>query len=263
MTRTAAEKTLKLRRVLRGLRRMYGTIAPLRLKRGAGLDTLIEAMLSQNTNMINARRGYRMLRRRFKTWAEVLAAPVGDVQREIAICGLARMRARRLQALLRTIQTQRGRLSIDFLARESPEAAFEYLMSFHGIGPKTAAFTLLFGFGHAVLPVDNGVLRVVRRLRLVRPKARDLEAERVLSPLIANGAHHPTHVLLFRHARERCRPRNPKCGECTLLKLCPHGQRIVKHRPPDRRVEPPPRPARPLRLAGFVSAGLIRHEGEE
>src|SRR4051812_49690099 len=113
-------------------------------------------MLSQNTNMVNARRGYFMLRRRFASWAEVMAAPVGEVQREIAVCGLARMRARRLQNLLRTIQERHGRLSIGQLARQTPEAAFEYLMGLFGIGPKTAAFTLLFGLGHPILPVDNG-----------------------------------------------------------------------------------------------------------
>lgn len=263
MSRTAAEKRLKLRRVLRGLERMYGKNPKRKTPTATGLDTLVEAMLSQNTNMVNARRGYRMLRRRFRSWAEVMNAPVGDVQREIAVCGLARMRARRLQDLLRTIKDRHGRLSIEHLARETPDAAFEYLMGLFGIGPKTAAFTLLFGLGHPILPVDNGVLRVVRRLRLVRAKARDLEAERVLSPLIAKGAHFAMHVLMFRHAKERCRPRNPKCGECGLLGMCPHGQRVVRHRPPSSAEEFVPLKRRPVRLAGFVSAGLVRHEGEE
>jgi endonuclease-3 len=104
-----------------------------------------------------------------------------------------------------------------------------------------------------VLPVDNGVLRVVRRLRLVRPKARDLEAERVLSPLIEKGNHYPTHVLMFQHAKERCRPRNPKCGECKLVAVCPHGQRRVKHRPVE--LDEPGR-RRLAVLAGYVSAGI-------
>jgi endonuclease III len=255
-----AEKKSKLRRVLKGLQRMYGAVTAPRPRRGAGLDTLVEAMLSQNTNMTNARRGYRMLRRRFANWADVMRAPVGDVQREIAVCGLARMRARRLQDLLRKIEADRGgTLSIDFLAKRPAEEAFEYLLGFFGIGPKTAAFTLLFGFGHPVLPVDNGVLRVLRRLRLVRPKARDLEAEQVLSPLITPGNHYATHVLLFRHAKERCRVRNPKCDECKLLALCPHGKRRVKHRPVAVEDLPKKRP----RLAEIISAGIIRHVEEE
>ena len=260
MSRRTDEKRRRLRRILKGLVRMYGAVKPLRCRRGAGLDTLVEAMLAQNTNMINATRGYRMLRRRFDSWAAVLAAPVGEVQREIAVCGLARMRARRLQALLGTVLEQRGSLSLDFLAKRPVEEAFDYLMSFHGIGPKTAAFTCLFGFGHPLLPVDNGVLRVVRRLGLVRAKARDLEAERVLSPLIGAGDHHPTHVLTFRHAKERCRVRNPKCGECRLLSLCPYGRRKVEHRPSEVDAVEVKRRKAPIAL--YISAGLVKHEEE-
>ena len=215
-------KIAKLRLVLRGLVRMYGprTWTP----NGSGLDTLVEAMLAQNTNMANAERGYKQLRRQFRTWNQVLAAPVQDVQRCIAICGLARMRARRLQALLARIRDERKRLNIDFLREADVRTAYEWLTRFHGIGPKTAAFTLLFAFEHPVLPVDNGVLRVLRRTRLVRPKARDAEAERVLSPLIPRGRHYAMHVLLFTHAKQRCRPKNPKCDECALLELCPFGK---------------------------------------
>lgn len=242
---------------------MYGPVEAPRPRRGLALDTLVEAMLAQNTSMVNAERGYRMLRRRFASWRRVMAAPVGDVQREIAVCGLSRMRARRLQAMLRLIDEQRGGLSVDFLRTEPTEAAYAYLMSFHGIGPKTAAFTLLFGCGHPLLPVDNAVLRVLRRLRLVRPKARDAEAQRVLSPLIPDGDHYAAHVLLFRHGKERCRPKNPKCDECALLRLCPHGRRVVRHRPPERGAAAPVKRRRPMPLARFISAGIVKNREEE
>src|SRR5215207_5413358 len=100
------QKRVKLRRSLILLRRMYGrrSYTP----QGRGLNVLVEAMLSQNTNMANSTRGYRALRRRFPTWTKVMNAPMEDVQRQIAICGLARMRAHRLQALLRRVRELRG-----------------------------------------------------------------------------------------------------------------------------------------------------------
>ena len=255
-------KRAKVRRVLRRLEQMYG--ARTWRKPACGLDVLVEAMLAQNTNMANATRGYRQLRRRFRTWGAVMDAPVEEVQRHIAICGLARMRARRLQDMLRLIRARRGRLTIEFLRREEPRAAYEWLTAFHGIGPKTAAFTLLFAFGHPVLPVDNGVLRVLRRTRLVRPKARDAEAELKTSPLIPAGRHYAMHVLLFAHAKQRCRPKNPKCGECRLLELCPHGKRRVRHAPPDRSeaLAAPLGRKRPAALSRFASDGLRRHAAE-
>lgn len=226
----------RLRRVLRELNVMYELPARAHAKPRV-LDTLVEATLAQNTSMPNAIRGYNALRRDLPTWAKVADAPVELVQRAIAICGLSRMRARRLQAMLQRIRAEHGRVSLESLRKRSPADARAYLESFHGVGPKTTAFVALFSLDHPVLPVDNGVLRVVRRLRLVRPKARDAEATEVLSPAIADGDHRAMHLLLFRHAKLRCRPANPKCVDCRLLDLCPHGKRRVRHLPTRELVE--------------------------
>src|SRR5258707_632781 len=114
------KRSAQSRQVLRGLARMYGDVVPPRPYRGAGLDALVEAMLSQNTSGANA---------------------------------------------------------------------------------------------------------------------RDLEAERVLAQLIPTDRHYETHILLFQHAKKRCRPKNPKCEECALLKICPYGQRVVKHLREDREAD--------------------------
>jgi endonuclease-3 len=251
----------RVERVLARLTKMYGPRAWRR--RGRGLDVLVGAMLAQNTNLVNAKAGYRQLRRQFPTWTRVMDAPVADVQRQIAICGLARMRAHRLQAMLRRIRADRGTLSVEFLADEPRDAAYAYLMGFHGIGPKTAAYTLLFSFGMPVMPVDNGILRVAKRLRLVRAKARDAEAGRVLEKLTAAADVYPMHVLAFAHAKARCRPKNPKCHECRLLELCPHGQRRVKHKPAEPTVEPKPRRIGKVSLSRYASDGLARRATDE
>jgi endonuclease-3 len=245
------ERARRVRRIDRLLQRMHGP--QVWAREGSGLDMLVEAMLAQNTNLQNALSGYRQLRRAFPTWPKVLAAPVGDVQRQIAVCGLARMRARRLQALLRRLKDERGRLDIDFLARLPIDQAEQYLLSFHGIGPKTAAYTLLFAYGMPIFPVDNGILRVARRLRLVRLIARDAEAGKVLAQLTPPKRIYALHVLMFMHAKTLCRPKNPKCDECLLLELCPHGQRRMRHRPPDPVVRVN---GRPVILSRYASAGI-------
>src|SRR5690349_6287884 len=80
-------------RIVRALNRLVLMHGPRVWKSdGPCLDVLIYCMLSQNTNMANARSGYRQLRRAFRSWREVMNADVRDVQRNIAVCGLARMR---------------------------------------------------------------------------------------------------------------------------------------------------------------------------
>ena len=234
--------------------------------RGRCIDVLIAAMLAQNTNMANARSGYRQLRRAFSSWTQVMEAPVHEVQRCIAVCGLARMRARRMQALLRTIKERHGKPDLQFVRDQTPDAALEYLMSYYGIGPKTAACTLLFAFNMPVFPVDKGIHRMSRRLKLARAKAPEAEASRTIAAALVPTAaspcpHYPLHVLMFNHAKTYCRPRNPKCRQCPLVTLCPYGKLRLRHRRKKDLETPPPKPRgpRPIILSSRPSAGLVKH----
>lgn len=224
-------------------------------------------MLAQNTNMANARAGFKQLRRAFDSWTKVMNAPVADVQRAIAVCGLARLRARRMQALLHAIKQRHGKLDLQFLRAEEPRAALEYLMSYYGIGPKTAAYTLLFSFNMPVFPVDRGIHRMVRRLRIVRAKAGEAETGETIERTLAAPATqcYPLHVLMFAHAKQFCRPRNPKCRQCNLVTICPAGKLRLRHRK-SREIDPVSKPARrprPIILSRRASAGLVKHGDRE
>lgn len=253
------ERAARVRRIDRLLERIHGrqNFEPT----GKGLDILVEAMLAQNTNLANAASGYKQLRRALPTWNKVLAAPIGEVQRHIAVCGLARMRARRLQALLARIKHEHGKLDINHLATHEPQAALDYLLSLHGIGPKTASYTLLIAFGMPLFPVVNGVVRVARRLRLIRTKARDAEASRVLAQLTPTPRMYPLHTLMFTHAKKTCRAKNPKCDECLLLDLCPYGKRKIRHKQPSE-MELVPLLRRRI-LSRFASDGIVKHGEDE
>ena len=224
-------------------------------------------MLAQNTNLANALSGYKQLRREFASWTAVMSAPVNAVQRTIAICGLARLRARRMQALLREIKRRHGKLDLQFLADQPPQSAFEYLTSYYGIGPRTAAYTLLFSFNMPLFPVDKGIHRMARRLKIVRPKAGEAETGHTIERALSSPSTQcfPLHVLMFDHAKKFCRPRNPKCRQCNLVMMCPSGKLRLRHRKSveiDTPIKSPRRP-RPLILSRHASAGLIKHGDED
>jgi endonuclease-3 len=263
-SRCTAARRLRAEEILATLSTHHAPLlADKQRRRRDGIDTLVLAFLSQNTNMSNARAGYKQLRRAFPTWSKLLDAPIRDIQRPIAVCGLARMRAHRLHSLLSFIKKRHGKLSLDFLSAYTPDDAYAYLTSYHGIGPKTAAYTLCFAFDMPVLPVDHGIWRMSRRLRLVRPKANEKETTLTLQKLLPAGAHFPMHVTMFAHAKQYCRPRNPKCRDCPLVDQCAHGRARLRHRKDESsKLDVPPKHIRSLILSRFASAGIPKHPTE-
>jgi endonuclease-3 len=176
---------------------------------GRGVDVLVDTILSQNTSAANSDAGYRQLRRRFRSWNQVADAPVDEVERHIRVSGLSRQKAPRIQAILQQIRADRKKIDLQFLAELDEQAAYDYLMKFTGVGPKTANCVLLFAFGLGVFPVDTHIHRIARRLKLIGPRTTAERAHDVLKPMIAKKDRYEMHVLLIEHGRRTCRAINP------------------------------------------------------
>jgi endonuclease-3 len=219
---TDADARKLLRRTLGLLRRAYGP----REWSGPGnaVDELVATILSQNTSDANSSAGYRRLRRRFRKWAAVADAPVEEVERCIRVSGLSRIKAPRIQGILRQIRRERGTIGLEYLAALAPEDAYRQLVRFDGVGPKTALCVLLFALGVPVFPVDTHIFRIARRLGVLPQAVPAERAHEVLMPLIPPKGRYAMHVLLIAHGREICRARNPKCLDCDLLPMCAFGQ---------------------------------------
>jgi len=137
---------------------------------------LVETILSQNTSAANSTAGYRQLRRRFRSWNQVADAPVEEVERHIRVSGLSKQKAPRIQAILRQIRADHGKINLQHPQQLDEEAAYDHLRRFKGVGPKTAHCTLLFAFGMATFPVDTHIHRIALRLGLIPPRTTAEEA---------------------------------------------------------------------------------------
>jgi endonuclease III len=188
---------------------------------GKAVDVLIDTILSQNTSAANSNAGYRRLRRRFRSWNQLADAPVDEVERCIRISGLSRIKAPRIQQLLRQIKTDRGKIDLQFLAEMEDLAAYQYLTAFQGVGPKTAACTLLFAFGKMVFPVDTHIHRIAIRLGLIDKGASPEAAQETLTSMIPPGDRYAMHLLWIEQGRKVCRASSPRCDDCVLSKICP------------------------------------------
>ena len=227
---TRAEKPTKpsSRRIRAVFTRLQRTQPPFEPKpRRPVLDELVMTLLSQHTSDINSGRAFAQLKERMPDWQQVARAPVSDVAAAIRPGGIAEVKARRIKQVLSEVWEREGRLDLDRLDSLDDGEAFDYLCSFHGVGPKTAACVLVFSMGRPAFPIDTHVHRVTRRLGLIPDGTSADAAHSLLEPAVPPDLRYEFHVQLIRHGREVCKARHPRCSECVLLDLCPAGQAFL------------------------------------
>ncbi len=200
------------------LREMYGV--PEWRPHLSPLDELVSTILSQSTSDTNRDKAFDALKARFPSWEAVRDAPLDDVIAAIRPAGLANQKAPRIQEVLQRITAERGELNIDFLADLPLEDARRWLTSLNGIGPKTAAIILLFGFGRPAFPVDTHVHRLSRRIGLIGPKVSAEKAHAIMEQIVPPEDYLVFHLNLIWHGRQVCHARNPKCSLCPLQDYC-------------------------------------------
>ncbi len=224
----------RVRSIRDRLRAAYGR--PIPAPHGAPVDELVLTVLSQNTNDRNRDVAYARLRERFSSWPAVRDAGEDAVEEAIRPGGISRVKARRIQQILRAV----GDDDLSWLADAPLADGREYLMSLPGVGRKTAACVLLFSYGRPDVPVDTHVFRVGTRLDLFRAGASLDEAHDEMLRLVDPDDAFEAHVALIRHGRRTCVARVPRCADCPLRRMCPEGRVRLAAGGPTR-----PRAARP------------------
>ena len=217
-----AEQQLTPAEIVSRLAALYGE--PEWRPHGDPMTELVLTILSQNTTDTNSGRAFMRLHKRFDSWDALAEAPVEEIEREIAVGGLAKQKAPRIKASLAAIREQRGSWDLDFLRDLPLDEAKAWLRELSGVGPKTAACVLMFALGLPALPVDTHVHRVAQRLGLVPPKATPEKAHDILESALDPELVYPLHISLIKHGRRLCRAQRPLCAECPLLDGCPAGQ---------------------------------------
>jgi endonuclease-3 len=188
------------------------------------LDMLISVILSQATSDANSARTYDALKKKFPVWDAVLRARPETLVETIRLGGLANQKAAVIRDLLKQIKERHGSFDLSFLRALPALEAVEYLSSFRGVGPKTAACTLLFACGLEVFPLDTHIFRVLRRVGLIPARCSDRFAHEVMNRVVPADKFYSFHVNLIRHGRKLCRPRDPLCGRCPVVEYCDYGR---------------------------------------
>ena len=191
------------------------------------VDELVMTVLSQHTSDINRDRAFTRLKERLPTWEQVLHAPVEEVADAIRPGGIAEVKSRRIQEILREIERRQGSLDLRDLHELSDEEVEDYLCSLPGVGPKTAACVLVFSMGRAAFPIDTHVHRIVKRLGWVPGNASAERVHRELTPKVPADIRYDLHVAFIEHGRRVCKPRMPRCTDCVVFDLCEAGPQLL------------------------------------
>jgi endonuclease-3 len=223
-----AAATDKVLRVHERLCQVYGCPIPY-FHNLDPLSELVSALLSHRTKNRDSDRAYRQLRAQFPSWEAVRDAAVLEIEQAIAPCTYPEQKAPRLKQVLQLITTQRGNLTLEFLANLNVTEARSWLETLPGVGPKTSAAVLCFSnLRRRALPVDSHHHRVAIRVGLIPPKVAVGPAHALLEAQLPAAwtaqQVYDNHEVMMLHGQRCCFYAKPACDRCPILDLCSFGQ---------------------------------------
>jgi len=188
---------------------------------GGAFETLVQTILSQNTNDRNSEAAMKKLRQHYKINPRTLAkARASTLIPYIKQAGLYRSKGPRIIHTSRIINERYGGRLTKVLNQPYPQAKQE-LMTLPGVGPKTADILLAFVAKNPVIPVDTHIARVTKRLGIVGSKADYEEIRTSLEALIPPRDRVRVHLSIIAFGRAVCRAPRPRCPICPVNKTCP------------------------------------------
>ena len=118
----------------------------------------------------------------------------------------------------KTVQT----VSQDILDRFGGKVpgSLEELLSFKGVGRKTANLVVTLGFHKPGICVDTHVHRISNRLGLVRTKTPE-KTEEELRKILPHQYWIEWNDLLVPFGQNLCKPISPLCSQCPIERYCP------------------------------------------
>ncbi|KAI8958292.1 DNA glycosylase [Daldinia sp. FL1419] len=194
------------------------------------LDALVRTILSQNTSNKNSTRAKLDMDEVYgsenseERWAAIAAGGPAKLEKAIARGGLGGVKSRVIVDILNQVKQRYDKYSLDHLlgleAGGDDEEAMRELISFRGVGPKTASCVLLFCVGRASFAVDTHVHRLTGMMGWRPASASRDEAFAHLDARVPDELKYGLHVLFIEHGRTcpECKAGGKSLGRCELRK---------------------------------------------
>ncbi len=201
--------------VLGRLAERYGTTPWNWHTRRDPFRVLVGTVLSHRTRDEKTDEAAQAVLKAFPDPHRLADASLAELESLVRCVNFYKSKAQRLKEIARIlVERFHGRV---------PET-LEELVTLPGVGPKTAACVLVYGFRKPAIPVDTHVHRISRRLGWTCTETPE-ETEKVLVRLVPAEWVLLINELLVKHGQTICRPRNPLCGQCPVRDRCAYGTR--------------------------------------
>ena len=171
---------------------------------------LIGTILSARTRDETTTNVIKMLFSKFKNPEELSRANLKEIKELIQKIGFYNVKAARIKEV--------SKILVDKYNSKVPPN-LEDLLSFPGVGRKTANCVLVYGFRKPAIPVDVHVHRISNRIGIVNTKKPE-ETEIVLQKSIDRKHWIAVNETFVVFGQNICLPIKPKCNVCRLTKLC-------------------------------------------
>ncbi|ROV93939.1 hypothetical protein VSDG_06278 [Cytospora chrysosperma] len=193
------------------------------------LDALVRTILSQNTSDTNSTRAKQSMDKvygRSDKWDAIVKGGQAKLQEAIKCGGLSVVKSKVIIGLLEQVHARYGRYSLDHLHAASSGDAMTEMLSFQGVGPKTASCVLLFCLRRESFAVDTHVWRITGLLGWRPAKASRDETHQHLDARIPDEDKYGLHILLVSHGKrcDECKAGGKNLGKCELRKAFRKGK---------------------------------------
>lgn len=219
----------KARTILSNLSRRFGQKYPPRSK--SLLDNLIWVLIAPEIGEAATQRALRNLRAHFVDWNEVRVSQLFEVKKSLGLPAnngdTAHGLSRRIVQCLEEIFRRRGNLDLKFLTEGKPREAKTFLASLDSVDKHEIAAVLVGVLDQPVMPVDEIVLRVSRRLGLLPENGSRPSSQKLLEGMLTPSEMYPYYRLTHEHAQWYCTLEAPKCLKCPIRKQCDSRDRFL------------------------------------
>jgi endonuclease III len=177
---------------------------------GDPFKILIGTILSARTRDETTTNVIKILFSRFKNPDELSKANLNEIKQLIQTIGFYNVKALRIK--------QVSKILVDKYNGKVP-SNIDDLLTFPGVGRKTANCVLVYGFRKPAIPVDIHVHRISNRIGIANTKKPE-ETEIVLQESVDEKYWTAVNETFVVFGQNICLPIKPKCSLCRLTKIC-------------------------------------------